>query len=640
MEPSAIGPTSPTVAIFGYRRVDPWVFPLVACFLLAALLGTRVLYDPDLGYHLKGGQWIVQNHLVPVKDTFTYTASGHDYLDIHWFYQVLLYVVYRVGGYSLISLANGGFVLILLFLTWKRFRLTNAPGWMCVPLLAMVLLGIEIRFYARPETISCILMSLTLWILESRLRGAKDRLVLLPILFIVWANIEGLFAVGWVIVGIYCIATLVQPGKADRKLLLYSALTIPACLINPYLYRGLIFPFTLLHTMSSSVFKNGIQEFQSPWALGGSFFAIPPSAHFLLIYKIFTLFFLLLMLATFRKRKIHEILLAVVFFGLSAMALRNDQLFMLSCGPILAACWKEVNWDGLRKFQDRILGRPFSAWLFTFILLGLCLRVANGAYFASDRRLERFGLGLRKDCIQAVEFLNRNHLDGKIINHLNAGGWLDWQGSQKTFIDGRLEVMGEGLFRELMESSSSTGLLKPLLNKYQPDILFFSPLDGGIHWIQDLRGMTDWRPVYLDGNNVIYLHKGYANQITNLDYDKLLMDWGISKDILSQATSILGTPIHSTGYDFLQDFITPPVYPRWLLSMGIFSTFTNHFDVAEAFELEGVRQSQGRYPEFYINLRNLFAATNQYVAQFKCEERIQEIHSVNGFIQASGSVTR
>jgi hypothetical protein len=185
-----------STAVFNSRRFDPWIYSLAACFLLAALLGTRVLFDPDLGFHLKAGQWIVQNHQVPSKDTFTYTVSDHDYLDIQWLYQVLLYTLYCVGGYPLISLVNGISVLGLLFITWKRLKLTDAPRWMCVLLLTMVLLGIEIRFWGRPETLSCILMSLTLWILELWTKKEKNLLFLLPVIFMVWANIEGLFAVG------------------------------------------------------------------------------------------------------------------------------------------------------------------------------------------------------------------------------------------------------------------------------------------------------------------------------------------------------------------------------------------------------------------------------------------------------------
>ena len=600
------------------RRLNPWHFALMACFLLAALLGTRFLYDSDLGYHLKGGQWIIQHHQVPDKDTYTYTVSGHDYLDIQWLYQVLLYTAYQWGGYALLSALTAGFVLLLIFLTWKRLRLTDAPLWMCVILLALVLLGIENRFLTRPETLSCILLSLTLWILESRARGGKDRLYLLPAIFALWANLEGLFAVGWAVVGIFILGWLFRPGGVKPKTILYCLLTVPVCLLNPYGWRGLVFPFTLLMTIDSGVFHQAIREFHSPWEFGSEPWSAP--ATFLLIYKLFSLLLLSALLATGRSRKIHEWLLVAAFFTLSCAAMRNIQLYLLVCAPLAATCWKEFRWDGLRKFQGAVLGRPLAAWALGLILLGLGLRVVTGAYYISERRPERFGLGLKQDFAQAVDFLNRNRLDGRILNHLNAGGWLDWQGPQKTFMDGRLEVMGEKFLSELLKTKVA-GNFHPLIDKYQPDILLFNPQETTT-WLKDLQDMPDWRPVYLDGSSVIYLRRSYRDDLVGLDDGRILAASGIPGDTLDRAMEILGTPREGAIPAFWRGFVTAPVDPSGLNSMAIFCTFTGHLKAAETLNLEAVRQSRGRYLEFYFNLKYLYAATDQRDKEFLCEERI------------------
>src|SRR5712671_6680812 len=83
-----------------------WVVALVSSFALLALLATRYLGDTDLGYHLKGGQWILANRAFLSHDVYTYTRSGAAYLDLHWLYQVLIYAVYRAGGYVSLSLLN------------------------------------------------------------------------------------------------------------------------------------------------------------------------------------------------------------------------------------------------------------------------------------------------------------------------------------------------------------------------------------------------------------------------------------------------------------------------------------------------------------------------------------------------------
>jgi len=83
-----------------------WVVALVSGFALLALLATRYLGDTDLGYHLKGGQWILANRAFLSHDVYTYTRSSAAYLDLHWLYQVLIYAVYRAGGYVSLSLLN------------------------------------------------------------------------------------------------------------------------------------------------------------------------------------------------------------------------------------------------------------------------------------------------------------------------------------------------------------------------------------------------------------------------------------------------------------------------------------------------------------------------------------------------------
>src|SRR5579883_529810 len=78
---------------------NAWIGSFLACFLLLVLLATRQIHDADLGFHLKGGQWIVQNHAFPNKDDYTYTVPTHEYIDLHWLYQILLFALYKTGSY-------------------------------------------------------------------------------------------------------------------------------------------------------------------------------------------------------------------------------------------------------------------------------------------------------------------------------------------------------------------------------------------------------------------------------------------------------------------------------------------------------------------------------------------------------------
>jgi len=616
-EPSFTLPTAQTMAVLKPRRFDPWIIPLLAFFLLAALLGTRVLFDSDLGFHLKAGQWIIQNHQVPSKDPFTYTASDHDYLDIQWLYQVLLYGLYRLGGYELLSLLNAVCALSLVWITWKRLRLVEIPAWTVLVILGVILFGIEIRFRARPEMLSCLFLSLVFWVLEMKERKGRDLSFLLPLLFAFWANVEGLFAVGWGILGIYLLADLAEGRKDVIGQKKYFLLAVLACFLNPYFIRGFLFPFTLFKSLSSETFQT-IQEFRSPWLLGKHIFTTSPA--YLWIYKAFSLALGVMVLWTLKKRKIRELGVYLAFFILSAFSWRNIELFLLACAPLAAACWKDLEWSWLGKKQNSFLDKNWMAWTFAGLLLALSLRVMTNAYYVDSRRPDRFGLGIREDCVAPGLFLSQNHLEGRILNTSHLGGWLEWEWGNKTFSDGRLEVMGEELFREEGTSFQPGGLLR-LVGKYHPDILAFSPLDDRA-WLGDLKFMPDWRPVHLDGNSVIYLRRGFGDQVPGLDLAQLEREWGISPDLPGRIRTALSSLPTDGEFPFWEGFWRRPLDPRGLKSTAYFCAVTGHLDDGEKFDLEAIRLCRGRFKDYYEQLWEISQDAHQQDLSDWCLKRL------------------
>src|SRR5665647_2324346 len=81
-----------------------WIWPMLLVSVFIFTLSLRQLSDPDLGFHLKYGRWIVTNLQIPVTDQSTYTVAQHPYTDLHWLFQVILYGVFKLSGYDGISL--------------------------------------------------------------------------------------------------------------------------------------------------------------------------------------------------------------------------------------------------------------------------------------------------------------------------------------------------------------------------------------------------------------------------------------------------------------------------------------------------------------------------------------------------------
>ncbi len=620
-DPSS-GEAAPRRSLFS----GSWFWPLLSCFLLTALLAARFITDLDLGFHLRGGQWILQNHWVPSKDAYTYTVPDHQYLDIHWLYQVLLYLVYLVGGYSLLTLCNIFLITAAFALAWIRLRENGVPAWMGVLLMGAAAWVCEIRFQVRPEIISWVLLGMMLWVLEERAGKRKDLLFLLPLIQIIWANVEGLFALGWGVMAVFLVSSVIHDRRIDWKMLRWSCLALTACFLNPYFLQGVAYPYSNWKILNSELFRPNIRELLSPWNLSQNS-PIPEGPLF--IYKLFCFFFLFLLLATFKRRKAHELFLAAAFLFLSAAANRNIPLFTLACLPIAAACWKDLDWVWLRKFQDKFLSGPWAARIFTVLVLGFGLRVVTGAYYVDGHRYERFGLGVSEESqpVRAAEFLVKNRLDGRILNTLNSGGWLDWKGPQKVFMDGRLEVIGDALFAEYL-LSQKTGGLDPLAKKYGVDILFINP-SLFTHWIADLPNNRNWRLVYLDGFTAIYLRNGYAPWVPEMEDARFLEESGVPADILGQTPELLGIPATPAWQTYLEGFYRRASMPTGIFWAGSFLLLEGRLRAGEAYLLEAIRRSGGRYGDLYYSLGLLYNSTQRYNEARLCMQRVLEDNPVN-----------
>ncbi len=478
-------------------------------------MSARKIGNYDIGFHLKAGQWILQTHSFPQKDTYTYTQSNRDYLDSNGLYQVLLYFFFRNMGYASITLLNMVVILLVFSLLWIRLQATQAPSWGKILIFLAAILVMERRFIVRPEVFSWFYLSLTLYILESRYQQSRNLLFLLPFIQWFWVNTEGLFMLGWAVMALYGLSEWLHENRVDRPLIGYSLLALGADFLNPYGYKGLLFPFELwTRLQNSSAYKQTISEFFSPWRfLANQNLQYDSNLHICIFFSL-ALLSLLLIIPSIRQRKLHELFLLGVFLFLASIAVRNIPLFMIIDAPFLAVCladWKaNPRWGWLYG--------PKAAFGLALLIVLFALRVTTNAFYVSDRRNDRMGLGLDSERlpVKAVQFMVQNRLDGRILNDLNFGGWLDWQGPQPTFIDGRLEVPEDSFYEQYRQSFNPAGLI-PLLAITQAQLVVME-YNSSIPWADQLHRFQDWRLIYLDGCTAIYSRKDYAPQVPTLEY--------------------------------------------------------------------------------------------------------------------------
>src|SRR5262249_2219112 len=100
VSPPAESLRAPQTDSFAVRFV--LILAIYALPLVVALRPVGIpVCDPDLWWHLRVGEWVVEHRAVPTTDPFSAYGQGKAWVAYSWLYEVLLY-----GLYSAIGLAG------------------------------------------------------------------------------------------------------------------------------------------------------------------------------------------------------------------------------------------------------------------------------------------------------------------------------------------------------------------------------------------------------------------------------------------------------------------------------------------------------------------------------------------------------
>jgi tetratricopeptide (TPR) repeat protein len=255
---------------------------LLLLVVLVFLLGCYEMGDSDIWWHLRGGQWILENGHVPRLDPFTFGSADKLWVDIHWSYEVILALAYRAGGVGALVVlgATAGAGAFLAVLTARRREWAIAAIALCwLPVFTLL----SFRLDPRPEIFSLLYLGCylaILWRVEEQPRFAW----LLPVVQVLWDNVQGLFVLGPALLAMFLTAHAARLlwrrvqgpwtwTPAEKRWWMHvggaTVCTILACLVNPYFLQGAMFPFDLYPKVSdpNNPYKRYIDELKSPTRL-------------------------------------------------------------------------------------------------------------------------------------------------------------------------------------------------------------------------------------------------------------------------------------------------------------------------------------------------------------------------------------
>jgi hypothetical protein len=412
-----------------------------AGILLFGLLAmtARNAVDPDLWWHLRTGQWIIETRNIPLSDPFSFTRASQPWVSHEWLSEVVFYEIWEHAGASGLIVVSAiatmaGFLLLYL-------RCPGEPHWAAAA-TALGALASAPAWGVRPQMFTFLLASLLLWLLE-RGQAWPWLLASIPPLFLIWLNLHAGFALGPVLIIAYGAGLIWEAAAGEavwnevRPCILKLLLVLLACAalvpLNPsgtQLYR---YPVDVLR---SAAMRSLIVEWHSP------------DFHSPLYLPLLVLLLLLLMaLALLSWRPKGRVVFPLLGTLLAALdAVRHIPVFVLLAIPLVAAALPHLSrpwpFPAARRPAVR-LAVPFEALILVLLAIFATAQCVNLSRHQAENEARLFPS-------KAVQALLSSPAPRSVFAYYDWGGYVLWKlyPGYRVFVDGRADLYGADLLHQ------------------------------------------------------------------------------------------------------------------------------------------------------------------------------------------------
>jgi len=446
------------------RNVDAGKVFMLLGMILIFLVALRPPIDPDMGWHLKDGEYLIDhNFKVAKRDIFSYTMPDFPLVMHEWVTDIIMYLVYDTAGLFALSIFFA-IVTAAAFLL-ASFGVEARREYKIIAAILAIIASIPI-LGVRPQMINLLGLALVIFIIFRFRANPKSKIIYwFPLILAVWVNLHGGFAVGLFFIALFLAIGVVEHFLAlillncDRNFLLairkrivsdllpfdslaklgvFFFLSVLATLVNPYGWRVYVEVFT-------TVFDKYAKEYIGEWT--AVTFSNPMSYQFIT----YLILLAILLLFSFRRIDFTYLAIAVVFLFLALSSWRHIPLFLIVSIPL----WVVI--------VESLVGRELlnitrKKWFLILISAAIIITVKQQFQkvippsFSIEKLAEQgnFPYG-------AVAYLKANPIEGRMFNEYNWGGFLIWQyPEKKVFIDGRMPSWRIGHYKAFEEFNEIT----------------------------------------------------------------------------------------------------------------------------------------------------------------------------------------
>jgi len=493
-------------------------FLLPIVFIFAKLGGLGVMLgDGDTGWHIRAGDWMLENRRVPDKDIFSFTMPDKPWYAWEWLWDAIFSFLHRRFGMEGVVLASLFLLCATFFVLYRVVRRRAGNVLAAIAATGLAAAISSIHWLARPHLVTFFFLVVFLAILDRVREGRTKLLFLLPPLTILWTNLHGGFLVGLSLLGALAagevVAALVGTDSEGRRKRLAQARTyslalagcLASTLLNPYGFR--------LHThiygyLTESYHREFIKEFQSLSFQSPVAVFLEP----LLLLVAFTLYRFL------GQRRFGDVILLAAWTHLALQMGRNIPILAIIAAPFVAetltgliSCLAAADvgtW--LRRAAQGLLS--FAAEIGAIDAVGRLHLASAGLFFVvlaivfAPNPPERFIVKYdgKKYPEKALSFLADRDLARKRI--FTSDEWGDYliyklYPSVKVFLDGRSDFYGPDFGKKYIDSISVKYSWEGLFRKHRIDTVLL-PVDFAL--ASTMKESDRWQVVYDDGIAIVF----------------------------------------------------------------------------------------------------------------------------------------
>jgi hypothetical protein len=488
------------------RLLIPSLSDIFFCALVASLFGmglgwSGLVLDGDTGWHIRTGEYILQNGSVPHQDIFSWSKAGQPWFAWEWLCDVIYAVLHGAWGLGGVAVFSGLLICASAYVL-LRLMLSNSSNPFVAGVLTLLYAGgSSIHHHARPHVWTLLFFAVTVAILV-RDRRTQDRVLwLLVPLCCLWTNLHGGFLAGIAVVGLTAVGVAVEDfrqWRAYARYLYVAAACAAVSVVNPY---GIQLHVHVAEYLRSDFIQNMVMEFQAPHFRSEA----ERQFEFVLLLGV------ICAARSLARKRYAEALWVGYFAHVSLSSARHVPLFLIAAAPVIATEMTEW-WNCLFAGQPKssIRGilhalsidvsaglRRTTVWLVLGVFPVVAVTTAKSWPTDFSQTFPREMLAKHSDRLQKGRVFTMDQWGDYIL-------YKSWP-QQKVFVDGRSDFYGEKFGKEYLSLMNADYRWNEIADRYGFDLMLLP-----VRWplASVLKLSPEWRVVADDGTASLFERTG------------------------------------------------------------------------------------------------------------------------------------